>query len=263
MFPPSFAERPEREWSRRVTLRVRSLADDPALVDALAGADAEGFPHFLLQDPVWDTCFAAALAQSPELQLFLLDDDGAVVAIANSVGIAWDGDPDHLPAGTHAAMLQARGDVDSGRANTVCTVQVLTIGTSRGGGRAAAVAQAIRDLAARLGWRHVSPIRCVQKDRYPLIPLADYVGWTRPDGSVFDPWLRLQVREGGTVVGICDDSLVIEARVDDWQAWTGLEIPGPGHHVIPGGQVPLEVDERCERGRYSESHVWVVYGVDG
>jgi hypothetical protein len=245
-----------------MTLRVRSLADDPALVGALDGADADGFPHFLLQDPVWDTCFAAALEQSPELQLFLLDDDDEVVAIANSVGIAWDGSPDHLPAGTHAAMLQARDDVAAGRADTLCLVQVLTLGASRGGGRAAAVAQATKDLAGRLGWRHVSPIRCSLKDRYPLIPLADYVHWTRDDGSVFDPWLRVQVREGGSIVKVCEDSLVIEGGVDAWQAWTGLEFPGPGQYVIPGGQVPLKIDAQRAQGLYSEPHVWVVYGTD-
>lgn len=262
MLSPCFAERPASEGSRHVTLRVRSLADDPALLDALAGADAGGFPHFLLQDPVWDACFASALEQSPELQLFLLDDD-EVVAIANSVGIAWDGSVDNLPAGTHAAMLQARDDVSTGRADTLCAVQVLTLGASRGSGRAAAVAQATRDLASRLGWKHVSPIRCVLKDRYPLIPLADYVEWTRDDGSTFDPWLRIQAREGGAVVRICEDSLVIEGAVDDWQAWTGLEFPGPGRYVIPGGQVPLEIDARRTKGRYSEPHVWVVYGNDG
>jgi hypothetical protein len=240
-------------------LEVRSLAEDPALVDALDGADAEGFPHFLLQDPVWDACFASALEHSPELQLFLLE-DGEVVAIANSVGIAWDGEPGQLPTGTHAAMIQSIDDVGAGRADTVCFVQGLTLGTSRGGGRAAAVGQALHELAERLGWKLVSPIRCVLKDRYPLIPLDEYVRWTREDGSIFDPWLRVQARHGGTVVRICEDSLVIEGTVDQWQEWTGLELPGPGQYVIAGGHVPLHIDEHRTLGRYAEPHVWVVYG---
>lgn len=52
--------------------------------------------------------------------------------------------------------------------------------------------------SARLG-SLIAPVRPNWKERYPLTPIERYVTWIRPDGSPFDPWIRVHVRLGGTI----------------------------------------------------------------
>src|SRR5258708_31304265 len=35
----------------------------------------------------------------------------------------------------------------------------------------------------------IAPVRPSWKDRYPLIPIAEYAAWRRADGLPFDPWM--------------------------------------------------------------------------
>ena len=107
----------------------------------------------------------------------------------------------------------------------------------------------------------ISPIRPVEKARYPLIPLADYVEWTAPDGEPYDPWLRLHLRLGAEVVGVAPESMVVTGTVAEWEGWLGTRLPGNGDFVIDRGLVPLRVDRDADLGRYVEPNVWVRYRV--
>src|SRR5205823_5639390 len=92
---------------------------------------------------------------------------------------------------------------------------------------------------------------------YPLVPIVRYLAWRRPDGSHFDPWLRLHERAGGEIVAAAPESTVIEAPVADWEAWTGLALPEDGDYVVPGMLDVLVV--RDGRGRHAEPNVWVCH----
>jgi hypothetical protein len=106
----------------------------------------------------------------------------------------------------------------------------------------------MRDAAAAAGLRElIAPVRPTLKARYPLIPIERYVEWRRDDGSHFDPWIRLHERVGGTVIGPCPRSMVMQAPTADWEEWTGLEFPEDGEYVFRGALATLVVD-RHPRG---------------
>jgi GNAT superfamily N-acetyltransferase len=171
--------------------------------------------------------------------------------------LSWDGDPAHLPAGTHASMTQAVEQRAGSGFDTACAIQAVKHPGHRGHGLGQKVMRALFSTARSLGYeRLVSPIRPTMKDAYPTIPLSRYVSWRRADGLPLDAWLRTSQRVGGRLLHVCDDSLVMEGTVQEWEAWTGLALPETGEYVIPGGQELLRVDREADRGRYSESHVW-------
>ncbi len=55
------------------------------------------------------------------------------------------------------------------------------------------------------------------------------------------------------------ESLVIEASVCDWEAWTGMPFPADGDYVVPRMLAPLAV--RDGRGRHAEPNVWICHRV--
>jgi hypothetical protein len=120
--------------------------------------------------------------------------------------------------------------------------------------------QAFRDTAraARLT-AVIAPVRPTLKERYPLIPIEDYIGWRRDDGSHFDPWIRIHERMGGEIVAPAPDSMLMRAPVADWEEWTGMHFPADGEYVFPGALAPLVVAGGI--GTHVEPNVWLRHGV--
>ena len=96
--------------------------------------------------------------------------------------------------------------------------------------------------------RVVAPLRPIRKHRYPLTPIVDYAGWTRGDGSAFDPWVRTHLRMGAQLLGTSSTSQTFTGSVRQWEEWSGLEIPGDGAYVVPRALAPLVVDHAADSG---------------
>lgn len=239
-----------------------TFTEDPAAFAGLEQADVGAFPEFLLHDPVWDTCFPRLFDLFSDLQVVLRDAaSGAALGLANCVAIAWDGSLAGLPSGTHDVLQRAIREREAGTvASALVPIQAIVLPGQQGSGVSAALSGALREVAARRGLtRTLTPLRPAEKARYPLTPMSRYVAWTRADGLALDPWIRAQQRLGGEVLEVCEDSLVIEGAVAEWETWTGLRFPDSGDYVIEGGLVPVHIDRERDRGRYREPHVWVQY----
>jgi GNAT superfamily N-acetyltransferase len=105
----------------------------------------------------------------------------------------------------------------------------------------------------------VAPVRPSRKDRYPITPIEAYARWRRPDGLLFDPWMRVHERLGATIVRPEPRSMRITGPVADWERWTRMEFPEDGTYVFPGGLAPLYVGSGT--GRYWEPNVWMLHEV--
>jgi hypothetical protein len=113
--------------------------------------------------------------------------------------------------------------------------------------RGAAAAGGLREL--------IAPVRPTLKARYPLIPIERYLEWRRPDGTHFDPWIRVHERSGGEILAAAPESMVMDCPVSDWEEWTGMQFPEDGDYVVPEMLAPLYV--RDGRGRHVEPNVWL------
>jgi GNAT superfamily N-acetyltransferase len=215
---------------------------------------AQVFPEFLLHHrfaDVWDRLYA----DFAPFQLALLDGD-EIVAEAHAVAIPWDGTVEALPAGWESAFeLGLTTELEP----TALSMLAISVHPSRRGeGLGMRMLAAAREGARGEGFRAVlAPVRPTLKDRYPLISIEEYMRWRRADGSHFDPWIRLHERAGSEVAAPSPESLVIEAPVSAWQAWTGMEFPADGDYVVPQMLAPLTV--RDGRGRHAEPNVWMCH----
>ena len=141
---------------------------------------------------------------------------------------------------------------------TALAAEVPRHGTRRG--LAVELLRGMRTIAERHGLDHlVAPLRPMLKDRYPLVPIEEYVAWRREDGSAFDPWIRVHERLGARVATPLPTSFRITGTVADWESWTDMAFPVTGDYVFPEGLALLHVDRDADRGSYWEPNVWLVH----
>lgn len=101
----------------------------------------------------------------------------------------------------------------------------------------------------------IAPVRPTLKERYPLIPMEDYVRWRRGDGLPFDPWLRVHRRLGAKFLRVAPRSMRITGSIAGWEGWTGMRFPVSGPYVVPGALCPVEMDVERDLGTYEEPNV--------
>ena len=92
--------------------------------------------------------------------------------------------------------------------------------------------------------------------------MAEYMNWQKVDGLPFDPWLRVHIKAGGTVAGICNRSMDISGTVSDWEKWTDFQFPGTGDYVIDEALVPININKEEDIGSYSEPNVWITHSTE-
>jgi GNAT superfamily N-acetyltransferase len=211
------------------------------------------FPEYLQNNVPGNKYWGRLYEDFPDFQLGLLDGD-ELVAEFHSVPTSWDGTDEDLPAGWDEAFLRA---FESGREPTVLSALAISVRPDRQSqGLAGRMLEEMRGAAATGGLRElIAPVRPTLKARYPLIPIERYIAWRRPDGSHFDPWIRVHERIGGEILAPAPESMVMECAVSDWEEWTGMQFPSEGDYVVPEMLAPLYV--RDGRGRHVEPNVWL------
>jgi hypothetical protein len=105
----------------------------------------------------------------------------------------------------------------------------------------------------------LAPVRPTGKALHPLVPMEEYVQWKRPDGSPFDPWIRVHWRMGAIPLCVAPNTLTVEASIGEWESWTGLSFPSSGSYPVPGGLQLLRIDRESGRGRYEDPNIWMLH----
>jgi GNAT superfamily N-acetyltransferase len=215
------------------------------------------FPEYMHHNEPGGRYWGRLYEDFPDFQLVLLDGD-QLIAELHSVPTPWDGSSDDLPAGWDDAFLRA---FESGReADVLCALAISVHPGQQARGLAARMLNEMRAAGGRAGLRElIAPVRPTLKSSYPLIPIEEYLTWRRPDGTHFDPWIRVHERVGGQILGPSPESMFLEASVADWENWTEMRFPGDGTYVVPGMLAPLEV--RGGVGRHVEPNVWLRHSV--
>ena len=240
---------------------IVSYEEQPELESAIDAHMNGNFEPFMNEDEVANRGFRVAYDDFPEFQLVLLDADGGIVGVANSMPLWWDGTDDGLPAGWDDQVLRSIADSEAGQdANTLGAMLIVVARGERGAGHAGTMLNAFRAAARAAGFGAV--IACVRptwKERYPLTTIERYAVWQRDDGLPYDPWIRLHVRLGGRIVRPSPESMVMRGSVADWRGWTGLDFLESGPYVVKGGTSPVMINLERDEGVYFDQNVWVVH----
>jgi GNAT superfamily N-acetyltransferase len=215
------------------------------------------FPEYMDQNEPGNRHWGKLYGDFPDFQLALLDRD-ELVAELHSVPTPWDGTPADMPAGWDEAFTRA---FESGRdPNVLCALAIAVRPDQRGRRLSSRMLNEMRAAARSAGLRKlIAPVRPTRKADYPLIPIERYMTWRRPDGKHFDPWIRIHELIGGEILAAAPESMVIEARVSEWEEWTDMQFPDDGDHIVPGMLAPLHVRDGV--GRHVEPNVWLQHSV--
>ena len=205
-----------RNGEGSLPFKTYRLSQKPKLAPHFDRLAQEGWPVFLRQrdelgvGASWPLLFSTFA----EFQFALCTEAGGVAAIGHTLPFVWDGTPEGLP--DSLADLLERGIDNRKRRRPPTTLSALAAIVSpryRTQGLSAAVLRAMRALARAHGLSAlVAPVRPTLKASYPLTPMERYVEWKRPDGSPFDPWLRVHWRLGAEFVRIAPWTLSPSGR---------------------------------------------------
>lgn len=239
---------------------VVTLKERPQLMQQVDALSLGAWPRFLLYGNTahWRLLFS----RFPGYQVLVCAGAGGsaaaeLLAVGNSIPMAWDGTKEDLPPGIQATMergMKGRRE----HANSLAALATIVSPNARGRGLSAIVLRAVLELGRKYRFGTViAPVRPMLKSRYPLVALEEYLGWTREDGSTFDPWLRTHLRLGATIEHIVHRAVVVEGKVDDWRHWTGRDFDRTGSYVVEGALQPVWIDLENDVGRYEDPNIWV------
>jgi hypothetical protein len=240
------------------TFRAVTLAERPEMEQAFRPQKERIWPEFMRHDVHAKGRWRYLSEVFPEFQIYLLNEAGIPVASANSLPLAWDGTLGGLPQGwAEALTLGVEGYFTGRPPNTLAALEIAIQPEVRGHEISEKAIEALRAAAVKHDFQAlIAAVRPSLKGSYPLTPMERYVRWKREDGSPFDPWLRAHLKLGGEVLKVAYPSMVIEASIEDWEAWTCLRFPESGDFVIPEALAPIQIDREMNLGRYVEPNVW-------
>ncbi|MZD06728.1 N-acetyltransferase [Streptomyces sp. SID5785] len=243
-------------------LTITTLAERPGLLDAMWSMP-DTWPVYVQHDAVASSFMGRIAAELPEYVLVATGPDGSVVAKAFSVPFA-------LHAAGRGGVLPDRGwdrvlqwafaDRRHGVVpDTVSAIEISIVPEAQGRGLSGVMLGAMRENARGRGFREVvAPVRPSAKHREPAAPMSEYAYRVREsDGLPHDPWLRVHVRAGGTVVKVAPASMTVSGSLAEWREWTGLPFDAQGSVEVPGALVPVHCEPERGYAVYVEPNVWV------
>jgi hypothetical protein len=238
---------------------VLTAAERPDLWERADERFETAWPEYNLHGNNTWKCFAGLSERYANLQFVLYEATrDTIVGRGRTIPFRWDGALDDLPTGMDALGDRVLDDHEP--PTTLSALAAEVPADVRNQGISARIIGAMADVARRAGLSPlVAPVRPSWKDRYPLIPIERYARWVRSDGLPFDPWLRVHVRLGATLLRTEERSLHIEAPVGDWEEWTGMTFPDDGDYVFPAGLAPISVRDGV--GSYWEPNIWMRHEV--
>jgi GNAT superfamily N-acetyltransferase len=244
-----------------VDLLIATVAQRPELAERLD--DFNAWPPFMRQDPVGSLYYDDPAASYPDHVLVAVEraHPERLVAKGYSVPFTWDDDPaESLPEdGWDGVILRAALDRLAGRHGNLASALEISIRPDlRGRGLADVMLTAMIDNARALGFPSlVAPVRPNGKHLRPDLSIHDYGALRREDGLPVDPWLRVHVRAGGTIVGVAARAMTMGGSLAQWRGWTGLPFDTTGPVTVPEALIPVYCDTAQDYAVYCEPCVWV------
>lgn len=240
------------------------LTQRPDLAEDLDRPELNPGPVVMSKDTTAHDLWPSLITEFSDFQLVLSQDE-QVIARAHSVPLAWHGSEHDLPQGGFAWALQkAFDDQAAGRPPTIAVALYIAVDNHhQGQGLSARMVTALGKNAAAHGLTALAaPLRPTLKHRYPLIPMADYASWKRPDGLPFDPWIRTHQRLGARILHPCEEAMHVTGSLEQWRQWAGMDLPGSGEHIVAGALAPVTIDIHADHGTYTEPNLWVWHQVE-
>jgi GNAT superfamily N-acetyltransferase len=242
---------------------ITSLAERPSLVPRIYEI-THIWPEFIAHDQAGAALLNQVAGEFPDYCVVATDGERVV---ARGLSVPFDADGDGRSAtpdtGWDQVLVWAFRDRRRACRTTAASALEITIDTDYlGRGLSSRMLAAMKDAVARQGHDVLmAPVRPNAKHREPRVPMADYLRRRRDDLLPADPWLRVHVKAGGSIVKIAPASMTVSGSLAQWREWTGLPFTEDGPVDVPGALVPVHCDTGHDRAVYVEPNVWVRHEV--
>lgn len=238
---------------------IYTVAERPDLIEPAWEQTSDVLAEYNRHGEVLGRYWPRLTEERSAFQFHMVGESDEIEARARCIPIRWDGTIDDLPAGIDGAI--ARG-FDEPDANVLCALVIMIPRSRQGEGLSSKAVAAMADLARSHDLDSlIAPVRPSWKERYPLVSIEAYSRWRRPDGMLFDPWMRVHERLGAKILKTEPNSLLITGSVDEWEDWTDMGFPESGTYWFPGGLTTLKLDHESDTGTYWEPNVWMEHEI--
>ncbi len=223
----------------------------------------QSYPKFLVHG-IWEDPDSLVLFEIfPEFQFGLVETaTQRMIAQANCLPLAWESRFDELPEeGCDWALVKGFEDREQNRKpHALCLVSISILPEYQGKNLSPYMIGYMKELAQSHGLSSlIMAARPSLKSLYPLTAIERYITWKDKKGLLFDPWLRVNIKQGAKIAGICFKSTTISDTISGWEDRVGMYFPETGDYIIPKGLVPLKIDYPNNMGIYIEPNVWLYY----
>jgi hypothetical protein len=245
-----------------VSPQVVRYSERPELWKGIGDLSAEVWPEYNLHGQTLNYYWDQLYDVFPEWQFVLYDpQDHRVLAEGHTIPLAWDGTEPGLGPGIDAALAAGFGlRAAGGQPTAVCALAAEIPPRHQGRRLSGVLLHGMAALGRDGGLDHlIAPVRPSRKDRYPTIPIDRYARWTRPDGSPFDPWIRVHTQLGARIGPAIPHSLHITGTVAEWEDWTQLSFPETADYVFPAGLATVHINRDHDLGEYWEPNIWIIH----
>ncbi|MCL9662958.1 amino acid adenylation domain-containing protein [Paenibacillus hunanensis] len=236
-----------------------NLAQMPQLIEGMNTLHRQSWPEYFIGDAIMLEHWPKLFGQFADYQFALLQKDGQIAAIGNTVPIYWDGTSEHLPAGWDDGLLRAVQPANQKQQpNTLLVLAGVVDEQQQGKGLSSILLEAFKHTALAQQLQHiVIPVRPTGKPNYPDHSFEQYCDLQREDGLPVDPWLRTHIRAGGNILGIASKSQMVTGSIADWEKWTGVSFEASGLYNTKVTLQPVEIDVEQNQGIYCDPSIWV------
>src|SRR5699024_10908262 len=156
------------------------------------------------------------------------------IAYGNAIPLYWDGDKASLPEGWDKVVEKGILDFQNNiQPNSLSALSIVIHPEFRGKGLSERMVNEMKSLAIKSKFKNmVAPVRPSLKSVYRLSQIQEYITWKSIAGTPFDPWIRIHIKAGASIIKVAEKSMVIPDSIKEWEEWTGMKLLSSGSDVI-------------------------------
>ncbi len=239
------------------------LVGDKRIIEIQNSLGSKTWPEFMQHDKTANKYWPYLYNEFLSYQ-FAISYENQIIGICNSVPINWYKPLNDLPVSAiDWSMKKAFDDFNRNlTTNLIIGIQILIDKKYQNRNISYEMIEVLKKIAVNKQIENIAfPVRPTLKCNYPLIPMEEYLKWQNKNGLPFDPWIRVHIKIGGKIVGICRKSMTISGSVSQWEKWTGLIFQSSGDYIIDKALTPIKIDREKNIGIYIEPNVWIIHNI--